>query len=71
MERGRPMPSGTTVSGKMVRFCNANTATSKGSPFPAAENRKPSVEAVSEPVDVLSGFCAVVGVLFSRDSGIN
>ena len=33
IERGRPIPSGTTVSGKIVRFCNASTATSNGSPL--------------------------------------
>jgi hypothetical protein len=64
------MPKGTTVSGKIVRFCSASTATSKGSPFASLENLKASVGEVSEAVDVLSALGVVDGVVFS-DSGIN
>src|SRR5215213_2766579 len=57
IERGRPIPSGTTVSGKRVRFCSARTATSKGSPLACAEKRR-------------SSFVSGVGGAFSEGSGI-
>ena len=39
-ERGRPTPSGTTVSGNRLIFCRARTGTSNRCPVATAENFK-------------------------------
>src|SRR6266850_2772272 len=79
-ERGRPTPSGTTVSGKSVRFCRARTAISKGSADAFAEKRRSSGgvalgsggEGTTE--DCSTGDCLAgdfsTGSLFSEDFAI-
>src|SRR5512134_2878632 len=74
IERGRPIASGTTVSGNSVVFCNGNTANSNGSPGVVRGSVAGRAGATvldflgDSGVSVLAVFFGFSGMVFRLDS---